>query len=72
MLIFFYLQNIWRLKKNKTIILITHRLVELANVDTIIVMSQGQIVERGNHQELIGKKNYYYRMWQNQHELLER
>lgn len=65
------LKTIWRLKKEKTIMLITHRLVGLTQVDHIIVMSQGKIVEQGKHRELLLKKDYYYHMWQSQSELFE-
>ncbi|UTS70510.1 ABC transporter ATP-binding protein [Mycoplasma bradburyae] len=53
---------IFKLMKNKTVILIAHRLSTIINVDNILVMKQGKIVESGNHEQLIAKKGYYYEL----------
>mgnify|MGYP001381055051 CR=1 FL=1 len=45
--------------KNRTSIVIAHRLSTIQNVDTIIVMQQGQIIEKGSHEDLIEKKGAY-------------
>lgn len=45
--------------KNRTSIVIAHRLSTIQNADTIIVMQQGQIIEKGSHEELIEKKGAY-------------
>ena len=49
--------------KDKTAILISHRLGSVRNVDRIIVMQDGKIVEVGNHNELLEKKGLYADMW---------
>ena len=45
--------------KNRTSIVIAHRLSTIQNADIIIVMQQGQIIEKGSHEELIEKKGAY-------------
>ncbi|HGA0332373.1 TPA: ABC transporter ATP-binding protein [Streptococcus agalactiae] len=47
------------LTKNKTVIMIAHRLKTIRNADQIIVLKDGEIVERGNHEELIKNNGLY-------------
>lgn len=47
--------------KDRTSIVIAHRLATIVNASKIIVMDQGQIVETGNHQELLAQPNGFYR-----------
>lgn len=49
--------------KNKTAIYISHRLSSCAFCDNIIVFDKGEIVEYGNHNELIELKNLYFSLW---------
>ena len=42
---------------------IAHRLSTVRNADAIIVLEQGQIVERGSHQELLDQKGEYYQLY---------
>ncbi len=49
--------------KNTTSIFIAHRLSTLINMDKIIVIDKGEIVEYGTHQELINNKKYYHKLW---------
>ncbi|WP_278553548.1 peptidase domain-containing ABC transporter [Elizabethkingia bruuniana] len=52
--------------QGKTMVVIAHRLSTIANADTILVMKEGQIIEQGNHQELISKDSIYKAMWKKQ------
>ena len=55
--------------KGKTVIIVAHRLSTVKNADQIIVLKHGQIVEQGNHQELVERKADYYNLVKNQLEL---
>lgn len=48
--------------KNRTSIVIAHRLSTIQNADVIVVMKKGEIVEQGNHQELIAKNGMYKKL----------
>ncbi len=52
------------LKKGRTTFIIAHRLSTIREADQILVLHQGEIVERGNHDELMEKKGRYYQMYQ--------
>lgn len=52
--------------QGKTMIVIAHRLSTIANADTILVMKDGQIIEKGNHLELISRDSIYKSMWEKQ------
>jgi ABC-type multidrug transport system fused ATPase/permease subunit len=47
----------------KTTILITHRLLGLENMDEILVLDRGRVVERGRQDELLARKGLFYAMW---------
>ena len=47
--------------KDRTSIIIAHRLATIVNADTIIVMDKGLIVEKGKHKELLKLENGYYK-----------
>lgn len=49
--------------KDKTVIMIAHRLSSVKNVDKIYVVENGRIVEEGNHHTLIDSRGIYSRMW---------
>jgi subfamily B ATP-binding cassette protein MsbA len=53
-------EAIVNLMKNRTSIVIAHRLSTIQHADFIVVIDDGRIVEMGNHEELIKKKNGYY------------
>lgn len=52
--------------KNKTSFFIAHRLSNIVDSTSIIVMDQGHIVEIGNHQELLEKQGFYYKLYHSQ------
>jgi subfamily B ATP-binding cassette protein MsbA len=52
--------------QHRTSIVIAHRLSTIRHADEIIVLQKGEIVERGNHDELMRKQGYYYRLVQMQ------
>lgn len=51
------------LLKNKTAIVIAHRLYTVKNVDRIVVLEDGQIIQQGTHDQLIGQKGLYQKLW---------
>lgn len=61
--------NLQAFFKGKTVVIVAHRLSTVKNADQIIVLKHGQIVEHGNHQELVQKKADYYNLVKNQLEL---
>jgi ATP-binding cassette, subfamily B, bacterial len=52
-----------RLMQGRTTILIAHRLSTIRGVDEIIVMDEGEIVQRGTHEELVGQPGLYRQLW---------
>lgn len=54
--------------QQKTAIIITHRIFTLFNFDKIVVLDEGEIVEEGTHQQLIGLKGYYASLYARQQE----
>lgn len=53
-------------EKQKTIILIAHRLSTVINADKIIVLEKGVVIDEGNHKDLYQQKSKYYNLWQQQ------
>lgn len=50
---------LYKLQQNRTSIVVAHRLSTIENADTILVIESGQIIEQGNHQDLLGKQGTY-------------
>lgn len=57
------------LMKGRTVFVIAHRLSTIQNSDAIIVLDQGEIIERGDHDELLARKGTYYQLATGQLEL---
>lgn len=55
-----------KLMEGKTSFIVAHRLNTIKNVDIILVMNNGHIVEQGSHQELIDKKGFYFEIYNSQ------
>ncbi|MFK7061320.1 peptidase domain-containing ABC transporter [Flavobacterium oreochromis] len=55
--------------KNKTVVVIAHRLSTVMNADQIVVLEKGKIIEIGTHNELVAKKGNYYELVKNQLQL---
>ena len=65
-------ENLTEITEGKTLILVSHRLSATSLCDKIIVLSEGEIIEAGNHEELLKKKGKYYQMYSCQKELYEK
>ena len=53
-----------RERSNKTIIMISHQLSVAATCDRVLVMDKGEIVQEGNHKDLVKKKGLYKQLWE--------
>ena len=60
------IKNIKKLSQEKTSIIISHRISSLQHCDKIIVLDKGQIVEKGNHEQLINKNGFYSEIYLSQ------
>ena len=58
-----------KLTKGKTSFIIAHRLSTIKNADLILVMNKGNIIESGNHEELMNKNGFYAKLYNSQFEL---
>lgn len=61
-------QAMEHLMQGKTCFIIAHRLSTIQHADTILVVNKGEIVEQGNHENLIKKKGFYYQLYTSQFE----
>ena len=57
-----------KLTEGKTSFIIAHRLSTIKNADLILVMQNGNIIEKGNHEELMKKKGFYAELYNSQFE----
>lgn len=65
-----FMESLWNVTSTRTVLLTTHRLVGLENVDLILVMEDGQIVERGDHASLLARRGKYWRMLMAQQDMI--
>ena len=61
-------ESLEKIKNIGTMLVVAHRLSTIQKADQIIVLSHGEVIERGNHQELLKNKGYYYKLYQLQFE----
>lgn len=57
-----------KLTKGRTSFIIAHRLSTIKNADLILVMNEGNVIEQGNHEELIAKNGFYAKLYNSQFE----
>ena len=57
-------QSLEKIKNIGTMLVVAHRLSTIQHADQIIVLQNGKIVEKGNHQSLLKNKGYYYKLYQ--------
>lgn len=55
-----------RLVADRTVVVIAHRLSTVVAADQIVVLDEGQVVEQGNHEQLLGREGRYASMWEAQ------
>mgnify|MGYP000040115583 FL=1 len=58
-----------RLMEGRTVFVIAHRLSTVRNSNAIMVLDQGEIIERGDHEDLLAQKGVYYRLYNGMFEL---
>jgi ATP-binding cassette subfamily B protein IrtA len=56
-------QALGRLTRDRTVLVIAHRLHTIADVDRIVVLDHGRIAESGTHAELLGRDGRYRKLW---------
>ncbi|MCX4362968.1 MAG: ABC transporter ATP-binding protein [Clostridia bacterium] len=56
----------YRIMQGRTSFIVAHRLSTIRECDVILVMKDGNIIEQGNHEELLGKKGFYYELYNSQ------
>ena len=57
-----------KLMQNKTSFIVAHRLSTIKNADLILVMNNGNVIEKGTHKELIEKHGFYEKLYNSQFE----
>ena len=57
------LNNLNRLTKNQTTVIISHRVSALVKANNIIVLEEGEVIQQGNHSQLISKEGFYKEMY---------
>jgi len=55
-----------KLMEGADVFVIAHRLSTIRNADQILVINEGRLIERGNHQQLLEAKGFYYNLYTSQ------
>jgi ATP-binding cassette subfamily B multidrug efflux pump len=55
-----------KVMENKTVLAIAHRLSTIAQMDRLLVLDEGKIVEQGSHSELLKRNGIYAKLWAHQ------
>ncbi len=63
------MENLEEFTKGRTVIVVAHRLSTVKNADQIVVLERGEIIELGNHKELVERRGAYFNLVKNQLEL---
>lgn len=61
-------ESLEKMKSIGTMLVVAHRLSTIQHADQIVVLQNGEVVEKGNHQQLLKNKGYYYKLYQLQFE----
>ena len=61
-------KSLEKIKNIGTMLVVAHRLSTIQHADQIIVLQKGEIIEKGNHQELLKQRGHYYKLYQLQFE----
>ena len=61
-------QSLEKMKNIGTMLVVAHRLSTIQHADQIIVLQNGEVIEKGKHQELLKQKGYYYKLYKLQFE----
>lgn len=64
-------EAIWKISKGRTVLTIAHRLSTIEDADCIMVLSKGEIVERGTNTELLNRNGVYAKLYEKQNQLQE-
>jgi ATP-binding cassette subfamily B protein len=59
-------EGLLRLMEGRTSFVIAHRLSTIRDADVVLVIDQGEIIERGTHEELLAEKGFYYDLYMSQ------
>ena len=57
-------ESLEKMKNIGTMLVVAHRLSTIQHADQIIVLQKGEVIERGNHQDLLHQRGYYYKLYQ--------
>ena len=60
-------ESLEKIKNIGTMLVVAHRLSTIQRSDLIVVLQHGEVIEKGNHQELLREKGFYYRLYQLQY-----